>query len=339
MNPLLSIIIPFHNAEKNSTRLLDHIRRSNHSDIEFVLVDDGSYDNTLDLLTGLKTESEANVLIFSQENMGPGGARNTGLKAASGKYVWFVDADDDFDDEVISSLRTLSTKSFDIIDFNINSGEKIINTVGVDEGSYSESVAKNILLDCFGRIVTKFFLRKLLVDNNLFFPSFCIYEDTPLTWIVPLYVRSFYKISVVGYLHHTEYTSITRGGLSARYFDRIYTNEWGLSQALERAGVHDKLYPYKETVKCKFVQNYLVTTIGTLSTKLPSKNWILVLRVMRAYRSAARRNELSMSILDKFKGSRGYKYFIWSAWKLSYFMPDQSEWLKRVRLNAWNREF
>jgi len=89
---LLSIVVPFYNSAHKSERLLSTLRQLSAQDVEVVLVDDGSNDATLQQF---KNDASVAVLVLTQNNRGPGGARNTGLRSARGKYVLFVDSDDD----------------------------------------------------------------------------------------------------------------------------------------------------------------------------------------------------------------------------------------------------
>lgn len=88
----LSVILPLHNVEGYVAKAAESIRSQAFDGLEVVVVDDGSSDNSLEAcLDGLRA---LDVVAVSQENTGPGGARNAGLLAASGLYVMFVDGDD-----------------------------------------------------------------------------------------------------------------------------------------------------------------------------------------------------------------------------------------------------
>jgi glycosyltransferase involved in cell wall biosynthesis len=91
----ISVIIPVFNVvqyvEKAILSVYD--QGIDEKDFEVILVDDGSTDESLNHIT-LLTQEKTNVKIISQKNKGLGGARNTGIKNALGKYVLFLDADD-----------------------------------------------------------------------------------------------------------------------------------------------------------------------------------------------------------------------------------------------------
>ncbi len=88
--PLVSVIIPTYNSATFITDCVASIRRNTYPNVEIVIVDDGSPDNTLDVIKGLDTE----ITLIEQANAGRGSARNNGFKAASGDYIAFLDHDD-----------------------------------------------------------------------------------------------------------------------------------------------------------------------------------------------------------------------------------------------------
>jgi glycosyltransferase involved in cell wall biosynthesis len=88
--PLVSVIIPTYNSAPFIESCVDSIRRNAYPNVEIVIVDDGSPDNTLEIIKGLATE----VTLVEQANAGRGSARNNGVNHASGDYIAFLDHDD-----------------------------------------------------------------------------------------------------------------------------------------------------------------------------------------------------------------------------------------------------
>lgn len=199
---LLSLIIPFFNSENKSQRLLKTLAGLKQKDIEFILINDGSTDNTYRMLQELKTSlPKSNVTLIDQDNQGPEGARNSGLEVAKGKYVWFVDSDDDITPESIDVIRENADNNYDFIDFNIQSSKELINCMGLEAGEYTVTEdSRAELIYNFGRISSKAVRRKFLLDNNILYPEYCLYKDNPLGFVYPLLVQSFLKTEVVGYL-------------------------------------------------------------------------------------------------------------------------------------------
>lgn len=93
-NIQLSIIVPFHNAQKYVKSCLDSITKIEKLAVEIICVDDGSTDNTLELLKEYQNQDQR-IVILKQENLYAGVARNNGMKVARGKYITFIDADDE----------------------------------------------------------------------------------------------------------------------------------------------------------------------------------------------------------------------------------------------------
>ena len=88
-----SFIVPVYNVEKYLSRCLDSLLTQNYQNFEIICINDGSPDNSINILQ-MYQKKHNNIFIINQENKGLGGARNTGLKYASGDYIWFIDSDD-----------------------------------------------------------------------------------------------------------------------------------------------------------------------------------------------------------------------------------------------------
>ena len=106
----VSIIIAMYNAGKLLKYCMDSILTQTLTDFELICVNDGSTDNTLEILHGYQ-KIDSRVLIINQENMGAGLARNNGLKVAQGKYVIFLDSDDYFYPDFLKELFQAAEKN------------------------------------------------------------------------------------------------------------------------------------------------------------------------------------------------------------------------------------
>ena len=93
-----SIIIPVYNAEKFLKECLFSVLSSDRSDIEIIAIDDGSTDNSLQILKSIQS-LDHRLMIFSQKNAGVSAARNKGLLEATGEWILFLDSDDYFTTE------------------------------------------------------------------------------------------------------------------------------------------------------------------------------------------------------------------------------------------------
>lgn len=100
MNEKVSIVVPVYNAAECIADTIMSVLNQNHTDLELLLVDDGSTDESRSIIE--KYVSEKTVLLDNEEGKGAAGARNTGIKAATGHYIAFLDADDLWHPEKLS---------------------------------------------------------------------------------------------------------------------------------------------------------------------------------------------------------------------------------------------
>ncbi len=92
--PKVSVIIPAYNAEKYIAETLDSVLKQTYQDFELIVIDDESRDNTLNILGEYQKKYQGKIKIIKKQNGGPASARNEGIKAATGEYIAFNDADD-----------------------------------------------------------------------------------------------------------------------------------------------------------------------------------------------------------------------------------------------------
>ena len=104
----LSLIIPVYNAERYIGQCLDSLLNQNlpDQDYEIVCVNDGSKDRSLSILEGY-ANAHANIRIVNKENGGVTTARNAGLDAAKGDFIWFIDADDLVKENILAQLKAM----------------------------------------------------------------------------------------------------------------------------------------------------------------------------------------------------------------------------------------
>ena len=107
--PLVSIIVPVYNVEKYLERCIQSLVRQTLNDIEIILVDDGSSDSS-GLLCDKFAERDRRIQVVHKENGGLSSARNAGLEIASGRYVGFVDSDDDVELDMYERMSATAEK-------------------------------------------------------------------------------------------------------------------------------------------------------------------------------------------------------------------------------------
>jgi glycosyltransferase involved in cell wall biosynthesis len=105
----VSIIVPAYNTEKYISKCLSSLVNQTIKDIEIIIVNDGSTDNTKDIISSFANENN-NIKIINQDNLKQGAARNNGIKIASGEYIGFVDSDDWVDSDYFEKLYCAAKK-------------------------------------------------------------------------------------------------------------------------------------------------------------------------------------------------------------------------------------
>lgn len=119
----ISVIIPMYNAEKTIEELLTNLSEQSFSNVEYIIVDDGSEDNSFSMVDNyIEKTKDKRFKLYHQINKGVSSARNLGLQNANGDYIIFVDCDDRLDKDFIEKyFTTIKSVNADIALFPINS--------------------------------------------------------------------------------------------------------------------------------------------------------------------------------------------------------------------------
>ncbi len=187
--PLISVIIPVYNKEKYLRSCLDSVLNSSFSALEVICVDDGSSDSSLQILQEY-AENDPRIKVYTQNHLYAGTARNTGMNNAIGKYIHFLDADDQITDaSVYAKWYQIAEKNHidvcECLHFNVNadSGE-IVSTPGYflqDNTSPLRIVCveKNPHTLIYGNVVpwNKLYLRSFLIEKEIQFDDLICAED------------------------------------------------------------------------------------------------------------------------------------------------------------------
>lgn len=116
--PKVSIIIPIYNVEKYLKECLDSIINQTLKNLEFICINDGSTDNSLNILNSF-AEKDSRFVIITQENQGQGIARNKGIELAKGEFIAFVDPDDKLELIAMEKLYNFAKqKNANVVQFN-----------------------------------------------------------------------------------------------------------------------------------------------------------------------------------------------------------------------------
>ena len=111
---MVSVLVPVYNAEKTIVRCLDSILGQTYQNIEVIIVNDGSKDNTLSILENY-SEKDVRIRLYDEQNGGVATARNIALRNAKGEYILYVDSDDWLELNAIECLLGEMRKDVDIV--------------------------------------------------------------------------------------------------------------------------------------------------------------------------------------------------------------------------------
>ena len=204
----ISIIVPIYNGEKYINRCIDSIVLAAMGyDIEIILVDDGSADRSAHIIQKYSDQLSW-VKVIHQKNKGPSAARNTGLEAAQGKYIGFVDCDDSISTDYFSTLLVVCKNNPDIIVFGyekilLNGKHYISKPKSRIHNNEAEDLLCNVNQDreLFWLPSTKLF-KKELISSIRFDEAIRLGEDTIFNLHAVINAKNIVRINANLYAHY-----------------------------------------------------------------------------------------------------------------------------------------
>jgi len=217
--PLLSVIIPFYNNEHFIIDALHSLFMQIDDDVEVVIIDDGSSDNSKALVDRfLQTLKKKTFTFISQKNQGIAATRNVGLQHAQGKYVTFLDGDDILSPNYYATLSPyLHQSEYDIIDFNFlqftddlpsNTSCEAHHCVSYDSLKSKSDYLKPIFERSNWHLWSRIFRRELISGES--FENGCRYEDVIFTPFQYFKTERLAHIDKVLYYYRVNNAGITR---------------------------------------------------------------------------------------------------------------------------------
>ena len=214
---LLSFIVPVYQVEKVLDRCVESLKGEDAFPTEIILVDDGSPDSC-PLMCDAYAGADVRIRVIHQENRGLSEARNAGLRAASGEYVWFVDSDDFVTRGACGKLREALKKGEDVVAFGFNTF-RLPDTFYVSRhGAIApgERVRSREFLirtiregRFFVQAWTYAFRREFLLENGLFFRPGLLFEDVQLMPEILLEAKGVIYVDEMLYTHEIRPDTIT----------------------------------------------------------------------------------------------------------------------------------
>ena len=226
---MISVILPVYNGERYIKNAIESVLNQSLSDFELIIVNDGSTDDTLKIISSFDDER---IRLINQTNKGPGAARNSALEMACGDYIMFLDSDDWFCGDALQiAYDEISSKNTDISIFQI---------IKYDDGVYSENDWFNLnnfskdfedrvfnphetgdfLFDISVSACQKIFRREFLSKIKARFPEGIYFEDMPFFFYTYLKAERVSIIKRHLYVRQKHEGSITES-VDSKFLDTV----------------------------------------------------------------------------------------------------------------------
>lgn len=221
MSVKVSIIIPVYNVEKYIERCIRSVMRQTYTDIECIIVDDGSTDRSIAIVRNVLCDYKGKIsfsIINNKYLQGPSGSRNTGTEQSNGKYIFYLDSDDEITNDCIEKLigivikyqdieiiqgKTQATTNSDYYSLSSHDKLEYINDSTWIHREYFKTDC-SLPVDVWNKLIRKNFLEKNLIT----FKEGIIHEDQLWSFYVAKNLNKIYFVDYTTYIHYTVPNSI-----------------------------------------------------------------------------------------------------------------------------------
>ena len=178
-NLVISIIVPIYNTEKYLEKCIDSLINQTYKDLEIILINDGSKDNSDKIVNKYK---DSRIKYFKKENEGIGKTRNFGIEKATGDYLMFIDSDDYIAKECCEVFVNVinKTKADIVVSDFYKDIDGRLEYIKIDDFEVSNLKNNSSLLTIINPgPCNKVYKRKLIIENNIKYNEQYKYEDSP----------------------------------------------------------------------------------------------------------------------------------------------------------------
>jgi len=205
--PLVSFIVPVYNVENYLKKCVDSILKQPIYDWEVLLIDDGSTDNSGKICDEY-AQKHPEIKVYHKQNGGVGSARNIGLDAATGRYIFFLDADDWLEEDIFRKIsQIIQVKNPDMIQFGfcrITEDGKIMSSFYlVSSDIFCNSFEEYEKLNCYHGGICSFLIKREIIENAhiRFIENIKYAEDGEFIFKCTCLAQNFYVCSDIFYYY------------------------------------------------------------------------------------------------------------------------------------------
>lgn len=262
--PVISVIIPVYNVEQYLRRCLDSVQAQTFDDFEAILVDDGSTDNS-GAICDAYVRSDRRFTVIHQPNTGVSAARNAGLHAAQGKFITFVDADDEVVPKWLELLYAAFSEDVDLVSGSFIQYKNDVLVPDTKE-SKNRKLTRNQFVKKMSHykerntsryMMTKLFDASIIRDNQLQFDTSITYREDSVFMYDYLFHcdKSVACISEPVYVYYRRSNGAAMTQLS-RYTPQGKSYFWATEKILEMAEAHQQPYVTMMLLKNELAKSY-----------------------------------------------------------------------------------
>ncbi len=253
----VSVVIPAYNAHDTLARCLGSLVNQTLQDIEVIVVNDASKDDTIEICRRCEAQFPDKVVVIdSSENLGCGGARSLGLDVATGEYIGMADADDYVAPTMYEKLynRAKETEA-DIVDsgYYREATDKALLTVSDDLAGKLDDAKRSKLISSSGYLVTKIFKRELFNEPVVRMQkNMAALEDLEIFIYMFLRAESIEAVKEIFYYYCDTEGSNTKMAELNKYYDAVY-------RAMK--GTYEKCHEMPHYEGCKSAIEFMLANI------------------------------------------------------------------------------
>ena len=294
--PKVSVIVPIYNVEKYLEKCLDSLVNQTLEDIEIILVNDGSTDNSGEIAKKYANKYKDKIIYLEKENGGLSDARNYGLEYAKGDYISFVDSDDYISKNLYSELVKYMDEDYDMIKFKIltvdlknnkiieNKTEKFENKTGEEAFDILYKIDKMTEV-AWGYLYKTSFWK----ENNFKYSINMYHEDFGLIPLVILKAKKVVSTNILGYYYVQSDKSITRNSDEKKKLKMSYDLLKFYDNMIKEIENYDISKKSKENIKIYYT-NCILLEIKNISNEDEKQKYIKEIKKRKMIKNIKVRN-------------------------------------------------
>lgn len=272
--PKVSVIVPIYNVEKYLEKCINSLLSQTLEDIQIILVNDGSKDNSGNIAKEYEKNNKDRVIYVEKENGGLSDARNYGLKYATGDFIAFLDSDDYIEKNAYEEMYNKAIEeNADYVECDFI--WEFPNKIRVDK-QYPYKNKKEML--SFVRVVAwnKLIKSQLITDNNLEFPKGLRYEDVEFTYKLIPFVNKFAYVDKP-FIHYVQREGSIANVQNERTAE-IFTVLDNVIEFYKKNNIYEEYrdeleYNYARYLLCSSLKRMCKIKDKTIREKLLTESW------------------------------------------------------------------